>query len=146
MRSRRGKRKAAPAIVPRFLKNAVTIGAIPALAAACEKPRQVQPVVAYFAPPSQEDANGTRRPPPPVVAAYQVQPVVAAYVRDAAAVQLSSDAAVPPAVDAARPPPPVVAAMMPDPGPAVVAAYVPRDQIPIGTGSGSAAKKPKKRP
>lgn len=70
------KTKGAPAIVPRFLKTAVTIGSIPALAAACAKPIQRQPpVVAYFAPP-----------PPPVVAALVAPPaVVAAYIpRDAA--------------------------------------------------------------
>jgi hypothetical protein len=156
MRSKRGKRKPAPGIVPRFLKGAVTIGAIPALVGACEKPHQVQPVVAYFAPPSPQDASVTR-PPPPVVAAYQrdIQPVVAAYAVDAAL-------APPPPIDAAPPvdapakkakkgdrvppppPPPVVAAMVRGPGPAVVAAYVPREQVPVGSGSGSAAKKPKK--
>ena len=161
MRSKRGKRKAAPGIVPRFLKGAVTIGAIPALVGACDKPRRVQPVVAYFAPPSPDDANeALRPPPPPVVAAYQrdVQPVVAAYAVDAALAPRPADAApadapadapakkaktskghrvVPP------PPPPVVAAMV-APGPAVVAAYVPRERPALGSGSGSAAKKPKK--
>ena len=168
MKAKRGKRKAVPAIVPRFLKGAVTVGVIPMLAGGCEKPRRVQPpVVAYFAPP--EDAM---RPPPPVVAAYQVQPVVAAFALDAALVQPPVDAAtVQPPVDAAagkrpvdavvakrpvdaavvkRPPPPVVAAMIRpdlDPvGPAVVAAYVPRDQPKLGNGAGSATpKKPKKQ-
>lgn len=163
MRAKRGKRRAAPAIVPRFLKGAVTIGVIPALVGACDKPRRVQPVVAYFAPPSPQDAD-VPHPQPPVVAAYQreIQPVVAAYAVDAAVVAPPLDAAAPP-IDAAvpvdapakkvkkghvvapppPPPPPVVAAMIPNPGPAVVAAYVPRP-LPIGSGSGSAAKKPKK--
>jgi hypothetical protein len=163
MRSKRGKRKAAPGIVPRFLKGAVTIGAIPALVGACDKPRRVQPVVAYFAPPPPADANeALRPPPPPVVAAYQrdVQPVVAAYAVDAALAPPPADAAQPTdaAVDAPAkkaktskghrvpppPPPPVVAAMVAPPGPAVVAAYVPRERPQLGSGSGSAAKKPKK--
>jgi len=160
MKAKRGKRKAVPAIVPRFLKGAVTMGVIPMLAGGCEKPKRVQPpVVAYFAPP--EDAI---RPQPPVVAAYQLQPVVAAFAVDAAIVQPPADATPvkPPAdaaaakrpVDAAavrRPPPPVVAAMIRpdfDPtgpvGPAVVAAYMPRDQPKLGSGAGSATpKKPK---
>ena len=122
MRAKRGKRKAVPAIVPRFLKGAVTIGVIPALAGGCEKPRHVQPpVVAYFAPPAPEDAM---RPHPPVVAAYQrnVQPVVAAYAVDAAP----------------QAPPPVAAAMPPLPPPPVVAAMVPRPVQP------PAKKQPKK--
>lgn len=146
MKAKRGKRKAVPAIVPRFLKGAVTMGVIPMLAGGCDKPRHVQPpVVAYFAPP--EDAM---RPPPPVVAAYQVQPVVAAYAADAAIARPPADAAAAKPVDAVvfqPPPPPVVAAMMPpDIGPAVVAAYVPRDQSKFGSGAGSATpKKPKKK-
>ena len=166
MRSKRGKRKAAPGIVPRFLKGGVTIGAIPALVGACDKPRRVQPVVAYFAPPSPDDANEALRPPPPVVAAYQrdVQPVVAAYAVDAALAPPPADAApadaptdapakkaktskghrVAPPPPPPPPPPPVVAAMVAPPGPAVVAAYVPRERPALGSGSGSAAKKPKK--
>jgi hypothetical protein len=34
--------------------------------------------------------------------------------------------------------------MVAPPGPAVVAAYVPRERPQLGSGSGSAAKKPKK--
>jgi hypothetical protein len=139
------KKKGAPAIVPRFLKGAVTIGAIPALAAGCGTPMHRQPpVVAYFAPPAPEDASeGPTRPPPPVVAAYQVQPVVAAYATDARPVAPSVpvDAAVdaPPSTktkkkamrpDAALPPPPVVAALVAPPPP-VVAAYVPREVTPV---------------
>ncbi|MBV8761586.1 MAG: hypothetical protein JO257_30100 [Deltaproteobacteria bacterium] len=145
MGAKRGKRKAAPAIVPRFLKNAVTIGVIPALAGACEKPHRVQPVVAYMAPPSPRDASEPM-PPPPVVAAYQ-PPVVAAYARDATPIAPPIDAAVPadasakttdaatkkakatPDAAATRVPAPVVAMMVPNPGPAVVAAYVPRDPV-----------------
>jgi hypothetical protein len=136
MKPKRGKRKPVPAIVPRFLKSAVTIGVIPVLAAGCDKPRHVQPVVAQFARPAPEDAM---RPPPPVVAAYQAPPVVPPDAApDATAPKRSVDAAV------RRPPPPVVAAMVPrDIGPAVVAAYVPRDRPTVGSGSGSAA--PKKR-
>jgi hypothetical protein len=154
MRAKRGKRKAAPAIVPRFLKNAVTVGAIPALAASCGSPHRVQPVVAYFAPPSPGDANdGTNRPPPPVVAAYQ-PPVVAAYANDSVVAPPPPDAA--PPADAAKraksaadasvplPPPPVVAAMIPNPGPAVVAAYVPRDRSTLD-GAGSNTTKPKSK-
>lgn len=138
MKAKRGKRKAVPAIVPRFLKGAVTMGVIPMLAGGCEKPRRVQPVVAYFAPP--EDAM---RPPPPVVAAYQVQPVVAAYAADAAVSKPPADAAAVKPIDAAvlrPPPPPVVAAMVPrDIPPPVVAAYVPRDA------DSAPPKKPKKK-
>jgi hypothetical protein len=131
MRSKRGNRKAAPAIVPRFLKGAVTIGAIPAIAAACgQSHRQVQPVVAYMATPAAapDEASVTPNPPPPppVVAAYQqreVPPVVAAYAVDAQPVAPPIDAGVDAAkkkgnttkVDTKRPPPPVVAAMMPKP-------------------------------
>lgn len=178
MKAKRGKRKAVPAIVPRFLKGAVTMGVIPMLAGGCEKPRRVQPpVVAYMAPP--EDAM---RPQPPVVAAYKVQPVVAAYAVDAAIVRPPGDSALVTPSDAAAlkptdaavskrpadaavarrpvdaaalrpPPPPVVAAMVRpdlDPtgpvGPAVVAAYMPRDQPKVGSGAGSATpKKPKKK-
>ncbi|HEY6037783.1 MAG TPA: hypothetical protein VIV58_26055 [Kofleriaceae bacterium] len=131
MRTKQGKRKPAPAIVPRFLKGAVTIGAIPAIAAACGKPQnRMQPVVAYMAAPAPpEEASITPNPPPnpPVVAAYQreVQPVVAAYAMDAQPIAPPLDAG----VDAApakkakpdktksdklkRPPPPVVAALLP---------------------------------
>ena len=124
--SKRRKRKAVPAIVPRFLKGAVTLGVIPALAGGCEKPRPVQPVVAYFAPPAPQDAAR-----PPVVAAYQPAPPVDAAVD--APKKARVDAPAPP-----PPPPPVVAAMVPQPavGPAVVAAYVPR---------GSAAPAPAKK-
>jgi hypothetical protein len=121
--SKRGKRKAVPAIVPRFLKGAVTLGVIPALAGGCEKPRPVQPVVAYFAPPAPQDAMR-----PPVVAAYQPAPPVDAGVDAPKKAPVDAPAAPPP------PPPPVVAAMVPPP--AVVAAYVPR---------GSAAPKPPKK-
>jgi hypothetical protein len=133
MQTRRGKRKAAPAIVPKFLKGAVTIGAIPAIAAACgpSHPR-MQPVVAYMATPAErpDEASVTPNPPPPpppVVAAYQrpeLQPVVAAYAVDAQPVAPPIDAGVDAApkkktkatkVDQKRPPPPVVAAMMPKP-------------------------------
>jgi hypothetical protein len=138
------KKKGAPAIVPRFLKGAVTIGAIPALAAGCGKPMHQQPpVVAYFAPPPPDDAVEGPTRPPPVVAAYQVQPVVAAYATDAGPVAppVPTDAAVdaPSATktkkratrpDAALPPPPVVAAMVAPP-PTVVAAYVPRELPPV---------------
>lgn len=129
MRNKRGKRKPVPAIVPRFLKGAVTIGAIPAIAAACGKPQnRVQPVVAYMASPPAPPDDASITPNPPVVAAYQreVQPVVAAYAMDAQPVALPIDAG----VDAApakktktdkatdksklkRPPPPVVAALIP---------------------------------
>jgi hypothetical protein len=138
------KKKGAPAIVPRFLKGAVTIGAIPALAAGCGTPvRRQPPVVAYFAPPAPEDASeGPTRLPPPVVAAYQTQPVVAAYATDAGAAPPPVDAAVdaPRAPtsrkkarpDAALPPPPVVAALVaPPPPPTVVAAYLPRETVPV---------------
>ncbi|HET9987935.1 MAG TPA: hypothetical protein VFQ65_05430 [Kofleriaceae bacterium] len=120
MRTRRGKRKAAPAIVPRFLKGAVTIGAIPAIAAACgPSQRQVQPVVAYMAAPAAtaDDAASVapNPPPPPVVAAYQP-------AADAQPVSLPVDAGVDAPPKKAKttklnppppPPPPVVAAMMP---------------------------------
>jgi hypothetical protein len=125
--TRRGKRKAAPAIVPRFLKGAVTIGAIPAIVAACgQSHRQVQPVVAYMAaPPAPPDeASVAPDPSPPVVAAYQqreLQPVVAAYAGDAQPVAPPIDAGVDAPKKKAKttkvnpppPPPPVVAAMMP---------------------------------
>jgi hypothetical protein len=140
------KKKGAPAIVPRFLKGAVTIGAIPALAASCARPtRPPPPVVAYMAPPPepQDAAEGPTRPPPPVVAAYKVQPVVAAYATDARPVAPSVpvDAGVdaPPATktkkkarpDAALPPPPPVVAALVAPPPTVVAAYVPREVTPV---------------
>jgi hypothetical protein len=132
MPSKRGKRKAAPAIVPRFLKGAVTIGAIPAFAAACGQSHpRMQPVVAYMAtpaePPDEASVAPNPPPPPPVVAAYQqpqLQPVVAAYAVDAQPVAPPIDAGVDAApkkktkatkVDQKRPPPPVVAAMMPKP-------------------------------
>lgn len=136
------KKTGAPAIVPRFLKGAVTIGAIPMVAAACARPtRPPPPVVAYMAPPEPQDAaEGPTRPPPPVVAAYKVQPVVAAYAMDAGPVQPPVPVDAPPATktktkkarpDAALPPPPVVAALVaPPPPPAVVAAYVPREVPP----------------
>jgi len=166
------KKKGAPAIVPRFLKSAVTIGAIPALAVACAKPvKPPPPVVAYMAPPEPMDAM---RPPPPVVAAYAldaqppIQPVVAAYASDAGPVQPN----IPPAVvaayvgnkipvavdagvdaapakkkkaprpDAALPPPPVVAAMV-RPPPPVVAAMMPRD-TDVLDGAPPKKKSPKK--
>jgi hypothetical protein len=72
MRSKRGKRKATPGIVPRFLKGAVTIGAIPAIAAACQQSHpKMQPVVAYMASPPERPEDATVMPNPPVVAAYQ---------------------------------------------------------------------------
>ena len=130
----------APAIVPRFLKSVVTVGAIPSLAAACHKqpaPR-AQPVVAYYS-----------QPPPPAVAAYApdagpavksplVQPVVAAYVhreppiRPDAAVDAPS-ALGPTPNDTLVPPPPVVAA------------YVPRDPPPP-IEPPKTKPKPKKKP
>src|SRR5438445_13752498 len=77
-KSARGSRL--PAIVPRFIKSAVTIGAIPALVG-CDKGRaeqRVQPVVAQYI-----DNR------PAVVAAYapdaplqEVAPVVAAMIND----------------------------------------------------------------
>ena len=109
MKAKRGKRKAVPAIVPRFLKNAVTIGTIPVLAASCgPSHKQIQPVVAYMGPDERtrepmpapdagvDAATVQQRPPPPVVAMMVTppQPVVAMMVT-------------PP------PPPPVVAAMVP---------------------------------
>jgi hypothetical protein len=126
--TRRGKRKAAPAIVPRFLKSAVTIGAIPAIVAACGQSHRVQPVVAYMAAPAAapDEASVAPNPPPnpPVVAAYQqreLQPVVAAYAADAQPVAPPIDAGVDAPKKKAKttkvnpppPPPPVVAAMMP---------------------------------
>src|SRR5258706_11069026 len=80
-----------PAIVPRFLKTAVTIGAIPALVG-CEKGHQtrMQPVVAQYVEPA---------------------PVVAAYTPDAA----PPTPIQPPVVAAVVLQPPVVAAMMPHP-------------------------------
>jgi hypothetical protein len=122
--TRRGKRKAAPAIVPRFLKGAVTIGAIPAIVAACgpAHPR-MQPVVAQMAAPPPEPDEAGMTPNPPVVAAYQqpeLQPVVAAYAGDAQPVAPPIDAGVDAPKKKAKtkvnpppPPPPVVAAMMP---------------------------------
>lgn len=118
MASKPRKRKGAPAIVPRFLKTAVTVGAIPALAAGCDKPRHTQPVVAYFAaPPPKRDADATQPqiPPPPAVALYLAPPPVA------------PDAGTDAPAATRQPPPPVVAALVP----AVVAAYVPRDPQPV---------------
>jgi hypothetical protein len=119
MRSK-GKRKAAPGIVPRFLKGAVTIGAIPAIAAACGQSHpRMQPVVAYMASPPAPPDEASVQPNPPVVAAYQqpeVQPVVAAYAIDAgvdAAPKKKGKTTT--KVEQKRPPPPVVAAMMPKP-------------------------------
>ena len=116
---KRGKRKAAPAIVPRFLKGAVTVGAIPALVAACgPSQRRTQPVVAYMATPAAPD-EASVTPNPPVVAAYQPAPVVAAYAMDAQPVAPPLDAGVDAPtkktkkVNPPPPPPPVVAAMMP---------------------------------
>jgi hypothetical protein len=127
MRSKRGKRKAVPAIVPRFLKSAVTIGVIPAIACGPSHPR-MQPVVAYMATPAPgpDEASVTPNlPNPPVVAAYQQPPppppVVAAFAVDAHPVAPPIDAGVDAPkkkatkVDPKRPPPPVVAAMMPKP-------------------------------
>jgi len=126
MPTKRGKRKPAPAIVPRFLKGAVTIGVIPAIAA-CSKPQRMQPVVAYMAAPAPAQEAGVT-PNPPVVAAYQPPappPVVAAMAIDAQPVAPPIDAGVDAPVKKAkqktekksdkqqRPPPPVVAAMMP---------------------------------
>jgi hypothetical protein len=128
MASKRRK-KGAPQIVPRFLKAAVTIGAIPALAAGCAKSaRRQPPVVAYFAPPSPADAT-TPNVVQPVVAAYQneIQPVVAAYALDAGPVQ-------PP--DAG---PPI--------RPAVVAAYAHHGPAPVAVDAGvDAAPSTKKKP
>ena len=128
MPTKRAKRKPAPAIVPRFLKGAVTIGVIPAIAA-CSKPQRMQPVVAYMAAPAPAQEAGVT-PNPPVVAAYQPPPpppVVAAMTPPPVAppppapvIDAGVDAA--PAKKAKsdktkadktkRPPPPVVAAMM----------------------------------
>ena len=113
--------------MPRFLKGAVTIGAIPAIAAACQQSHpKMQPVVAYMAtqPERPEDATVMPNPPPnpppdpppdpPVVAAYQqpdaplVAPPIDAGV-DAAPKKKTKATK----VDPKRPPPPVVAAMMP---------------------------------
>jgi hypothetical protein len=142
--AKRGKRKP-PQIVPKFLKNAVVVGAIPALVG-CTKPPRQQPVVANYTQPQ------------PVVAAYQPPPpVVAAYVEDSAparAVDAGVDApAAKKKVDPKKPPPPVVAMMIKGNGadldvqPAVVAAYVPRDPEPgLGGGSAQKPKKPTKKP
>ena len=139
-----GKRKnRAPGIVPRFLKQAVTVGAIPALAAACHQPQKTQPpVVAYYAPlpPPGKDAQQVVQPAgvaaytpdrgPAVVAAYHPSPPV---LRPDAAVD-ARPADAPPAKRSKAGPktgpqiePPVVAAYQKDLEPAVVAAYVPRD-------------------
>jgi len=131
MPAKRGKRKPAPAIVPRFLKDAVTIGVIPAIAA-CSKPQRVQPVVAYMAAPAPAQEAGVT-PNPPVVAAYQPPPapppppVVAAMAIDAQPIAPPIDAGVDAPKKAKqktekksdkqqRPPPPVVAAMLPRDG------------------------------
>ena len=127
MRTKRGKRKPAPAIVPRFLKGAVTIGAIPAIAAACGKPQnKMQPVVAYMAaPPARSDDASTTPdpapPPPPVVAAYQreaepVAPPIDAGVDAAPAKKAKPDKTTTDKTKTEklkRPPPPVVAALIP---------------------------------
>src|SRR5689334_5403462 len=88
-KQKRGKRL--PAIVPRFLKGAVTIGAIPALVGACSTPKRPQPVVAAYGGALQPvvayyaaDAGVQPRPPlPPVVAMY-TPPVVPVVPADAA--------------------------------------------------------------
>jgi len=127
MRTKRGKRKPAPAIVPRFLKGAVTIGAIPAIAAACGNSQsRMQPVVAYMAaPPARSDDASTTPdpppPPPPVVAAFQreaepVAPPIDAGVDAAPAKKAKPDKTTtdkPKTDKLKRPPPPVVAALIP---------------------------------
>lgn len=144
-----------PAIVPRFLKTAVTIGAIPALAG-CEKnhPR-MQPVVAQYVEPAPVVAMYVPDAPPspmvqPVVAAVVPPPVVAAMVPKpvpTAPADAGVDAAPPPKKKKVvkAPPPPVVAAMVaPDfqpPPPPVVAAMIPRDDV---IGPTTAPVKPKK--
>jgi S-DNA-T family DNA segregation ATPase FtsK/SpoIIIE len=126
-----------PAIVPRFIKSAVTIGAIPALVG-CDKGRpqqRVQPVVAQYIDKS-----------PPVVAAYdaplqpEVAPVVAAMVTDQppppprprdAGVDAAPKKKLPKPIKA---PTPVVAALVGPPQdfhppPAVVAAMLPQQNL-----------------
>lgn len=101
-----------PAIVPRFLKSAVTVGAIPALVNCGSSHPRMQPVVAQM-----------MKEPAPVVAAYAPDRPVDAGI-DAAPTPVQAPvvaAVVPP-----PPPPPVVAAM----GPPVVAAMVPHPPPP----------------
>ena len=135
--------KRMPAIVPRFLKNAVTIGAIPALVG-CDKGRpeqHVQPVVAQYIDKT-----------PPVVAAYApdapvrgpiddiVPAVVAAMVSPVPRPPQPRDAGVDAAPHKKKvkppppPPPPVVAALVGPPPvfkppPAVVAAMLPDQNV-----------------
>jgi hypothetical protein len=116
MRSK-GKRKAAPGIVPRFLKGAVTIGAIPAIAAACGQSHpRMQPVVAYMASPPAPPDEASVQPNPPVVAAYQQPAPPPAPPIDAGVdAAPKTKAKTTNKVEQKRPPPPVVAAMMPRP-------------------------------
>jgi hypothetical protein len=117
--------------VPRFLKTAATVGAIPACALvgmACgPSAHRVQPVVAYYVPPKEPvsaDAGTPVRPPPAVVAAY-----------------VPRDAAVP----VAPAPPDASAGARVAPPPPVVAAYVPRDPDPVAPPPKAPKPKPKKR-
>lgn len=151
-RNRKQKRpKRLPAIVPRFLKGAVTIGAIPTLLGACDKrhrPAVVaaysQPVVAAYVPqPDQPpvagdaavDAPAVVAPPPPVVAAYvrheaPPRPVPTDAGVDAPRAPKKQKAAI--VVPPPPPPPPPVVAAYVRPPPPVVAAYVPRPAPPGG--------------
>lgn len=132
--------KRMPAIVPRFLKNAVTIGAIPALVG-CDKGRpeqHVQPVVAQYIDKS-----------PPVVAAYAPD-APAPVIEDTLPAVVAAMVNPPPpprprdaGVDAApkkklvkpiKAPTPVVAALVGpqpvlDPPPPVVAAMLPQQNV-----------------
>jgi hypothetical protein len=128
------KPKRVPAIVPRFIKNAVAIGAIPALSGCHPHSHPVvanyqrnAPVVAYFAPPTPVDATEATPPVQPVVAAMMPSPVVAAMVpHPPAPADAGVDAPAPkpakkPAKAVKQPPPPrpdilgVAAMYAPDP-------------------------------
>ena len=147
-RNRKPKRaKRLPAIVPRFLKGVVTIGAIPTLVGACDKGRPaVQPVVAYYSQPVVAAYVGPPAPPPAVADAgvdapgvVPTQPVVAAYVPAVVAAYIPREQT--PQVPKNKPTPkskkqkstkpadpsPAVAAPV-QPPPPVVAAYVPRNE------------------
>ena len=155
-----GKPKRLPAIVPRFIKNAVAIGTIPALASTGCHPRphpvvatyqRNAPVVAYYAPPAPIDAG----PPVQPVVAMMMPPVVAAVMPQPAPPPADAgvDAAPPAKTKPAKPPkatkPPKAAKQPPPPpnpdilGVAAMFAPAPNQQlIPEDVGTPRKAKKP----
>jgi hypothetical protein len=144
--------KRLPAIVPRFIKSAVTVGAIPALIG-CDKGRpeqRVQPVVARYIDHATVVAAYTPDAPVedilPAVVAAMVNPVPQPPRPRDAGVDAAPKKKLPKPIKA---PAPVVAALVgppPDfnPPPAVVAAMLPQQNLvpPAPKPSPNKPKKP----